>query len=285
MPWRWLPSSAAWPRRAPDPRPAPGAPPVTASAGNGPRPGARIRGVLFDVGGTLLRPAVGIGDVLREEAAAAGTPLPPGALAGMGALVGERLAERARAGLPFTFPAAASVAFWTGIYREALDGALPPPAAAALAERAYARMASPAAYALYPDTRPALADLRARGHLLGIVSNWEAWLRTLLEATGLLDVAGDVVVISGEVGLEKPDPRIFARAVDATGLRPDELAYVGDSATADARASRAAGLHAVLLARDDRHPSPDDEGAADLVLDGLGGLPDALDALGTGARR
>ena len=39
----------------------------------------------------------------------------------------------------------------------------------------------------------------------------------------------DTVVISGEVGVKKPDPAIFRIALDQTGLQPQDVAFVGDS--------------------------------------------------------
>ncbi|UCD18464.1 MAG: HAD-IA family hydrolase, partial [Candidatus Zixiibacteriota bacterium] len=60
----------------------------------------------------------------------------------------------------------------------------------------------------------------------------------------------DAVTVSGEVGIKKPDPLIFSQALRQTGLQPDEVAYVGDTLN-DVRAARAAGLHPILIRRDD----------------------------------
>jgi putative hydrolase of the HAD superfamily len=54
----------------------------------------------------------------------------------------------------------------------------------------------------------------------------------------------DGVVISGEVGLRKPDPRIYRLALDQAGVRPDEAVFV-DDATPNTEAAEAVGMHAV----------------------------------------
>ena len=59
----------------------------------------------------------------------------------------------------------------------------------------------------------------------------------------------DSVVISAEVGVKKPDPRIFDTALEQTGIKPEEVIYVGDTDD-DTQAARAAGMVPVLIQRD-----------------------------------
>ena len=58
----------------------------------------------------------------------------------------------------------------------------------------------------------------------------------------------DSVVISAEVGVKKPDPRIFDRALEQTAMKPEEVIYVGDTDD-DTEAARAAGMVSVLIQR------------------------------------
>jgi putative hydrolase of the HAD superfamily len=208
-----------------------------------------IRGIFFDVGGTLVRPTEEMADVISEEAAGIGVTLSPAIPAPLPSLVSLRLTERAREGRPFSFPAGASEAFWKGIYVGVLAGACPPEVAWQIAEQTYGRLASPAAYSLYPDVLETLRELRASGYTLGIISNWEAWLPRLLASTRL-DALLEHVVISADVEVEKPDRRIFEIAVERSGLPPSELLYVGDNPDVDVRAAVDAGLRALLLVRD-----------------------------------
>ena len=58
----------------------------------------------------------------------------------------------------------------------------------------------------------------------------------------------DSIVISGEVGIKKPDPSIFSFALKQTGLRNDEVVYIGD-APEDIQGARAAGIYPILIQR------------------------------------
>ena len=95
-------------------------------------------------------------------------------------------------------------------------------------------------------THEALSRLRAAGLRLGIVSNSDGRVEEALAASGLRDLF-DVVIDSGLVGVEKPDPAIFQVALDALGVGPEEALYVGDLYDVDVGGARAAGIEAVLL--------------------------------------
>jgi HAD superfamily hydrolase (TIGR01549 family) len=98
-----------------------------------------------------------------------------------------------------------------------------------------------------PGTGESLSRLRAAGFRLGIVSNSDGRVEQALTAAGLRDYF-DVVVDSGVVGMEKPDPAIFRAALDALGVAAEEALYVGDLYEVDIVGARAAGMDAVLLA-------------------------------------
>jgi putative hydrolase of the HAD superfamily len=57
----------------------------------------------------------------------------------------------------------------------------------------------------------------------------------------------DFVIDSFEVGVEKPDMRIFELALERAGVEPHQAAYVGDLYSVDVRGARAAGLQGILL--------------------------------------
>lgn len=125
-------------------------------------------------------------------------------------------------------------------------------------------------FELYPDVADCLADLRAAGLRLGVITNNEsAHQRRKLATVGLTE-AFDVVAISGEVGVAKPDPAIFAHACAAAGVRPDEAMHVGDLLDVDAYGARDAGLRGVWLDRRHRH---DGSAAGVTVVSDLAGVP------------
>jgi len=73
--------------------------------------------------------------------------------------------------------------------------------------------------------------------------------RAVLRALGIQE-RFDAVIVSGEVGVAKPEPRIFQHALDALGLSPGQAWHVGDTLRVDVAGARAAGLTAVWLNRD-----------------------------------
>jgi len=104
---------------------------------------------------------------------------------------------------------------------------------------------------LYSDSRRCLDILKGERRALGVVSNStsEAAVRRILDRVGILDYF-DRVVSSGTEGVEKPDPEIFRRAVARMEVRPAEAVFVGNLARTDAKAAEVAGLHGVWLNRE-----------------------------------
>ena len=99
---------------------------------------------------------------------------------------------------------------------------------------------------LYPDAVPALRALRARGVGVGVIGNQPASRAVELRAVG---VDADVIAMSDELGVEKPDPAFFARVLDLVGSPADRVAYVGDRVDNDVLPALAAGLRPVWLRR------------------------------------
>lgn len=105
----------------------------------------------------------------------------------------------------------------------------------------------------YPDAAPALAELRAAGMRIAVVSNWDCSLPDILAGVGLAG-AVDEVVVSAQAKAAKPDPRIFAIALERLRRRPAEALVVGDSLETDVAGAKAAGIRAALLDRLDVAP-------------------------------
>ena len=90
-----------------------------------------------------------------------------------------------------------------------------------------------------------LAQLKARGLILGVVSNSDGRIESAFEQAGLSDYF-DFFIDSFNVGVEKPDPEIFRLAADRADLAPHEAAYVGDLYWVDVVGARNAGLLPIL---------------------------------------
>jgi HAD superfamily hydrolase (TIGR01549 family) len=106
------------------------------------------------------------------------------------------------------------------------------------------------------DVPPALERLRARVRRLVVVSNANGRLHAMLERMGLARFF-DLVLDSHLEGVEKPDPRLFALALERTGAAPETTLHVGDFYWIDVRGARAASVHAVLLDPADLYPEAD----------------------------
>jgi putative hydrolase of the HAD superfamily len=148
-----------------------------------------------------------------------------------------------------------------------LDAALPP-RARGLPDLRDALLAS-LRFRPYPEVPAALEALREDGATrLVVVSNWDVSLHGVLADTGLSPLLHGAIT-SAECGAGKPDPAIFARALElAGGVAPAAALHAGDTIGADVAGARAAGIRPVLVARDGAPAPP---GVA--VLDDLRGLP------------
>jgi putative hydrolase of the HAD superfamily len=100
---------------------------------------------------------------------------------------------------------------------------------------------------LYDDALACLDTLRA--YPLAIISNGDSrQQRRKLKRMGILSRFTSIV-ISGDLGLSKPHPDIFASSLQDLGVVAEEAVYVGDSLESDALGARDAGMKALWLAR------------------------------------
>jgi len=118
---------------------------------------------------------------------------------------------------------------------------------------------------LYADALRALDSLRNQGRRTAIIANQPAIRHEQLERIG---VHAEVMAMSEELGVAKPDPKFYARCLDLLGNpHPATVAYVGDRLDNDVRPSRRNGLRAVWLRRGPWGRLQDDtDGDADLVV-------------------
>ena len=115
--------------------------------------------------------------------------------------------------------------------------------------------AVPSHLTLYPDAEPLLELLGAR-YPLGLVSNGPSELQRPKIEKFSLERHFEVVVVSGELGVRKPDPAIFAIALEALGVSPQRAVFIGDNPTDDIAGACASGLSAIWVNRGD-WPAPD----------------------------
>lgn len=102
---------------------------------------------------------------------------------------------------------------------------------------------------LYPDVRPTLERLRGDGYVMALVSNAPPDTAKTIEALGLPTLI-PTIVVSGLVGVSKPNPEIFRIALRTAGVSAEETIHVGDLYDADVRGARNAGIEGVLIDRE-----------------------------------
>jgi len=100
----------------------------------------------------------------------------------------------------------------------------------------------------FPNVKSVLADLKRRDARLGVITNWDTTARGILESNGL-DGFFEQVIISSEVGCEKPDPAIFELAMRRAAVGPTESLYVGDNYYVDAVGARGVGMPYLIVNR------------------------------------
>lgn len=97
-----------------------------------------------------------------------------------------------------------------------------------------------------PGVTRTLEQLRAAGVKLGVLSDYPAQQK--LEALGLAGYFSPVLCTTDrEINALKPDPRGFRHACDVWGLLPEEVLYVGDRPEVDGAGASAAGLPCVIV--------------------------------------
>lgn len=229
-----------------------------------------IRLVSFDAFGTLFAPR----DVGGHYIAAARRVLPATALAPLlanpdpsAALLSSFL--RARASLSNSHPnfgcgTIGAREWWSRAIFRAFAGTgveVPGEAHEAIVDALFTSFArDPSAYSVFPDTLPAISALALMNPrpVLACTSNMDPRLADIL---GTLGIQLDLICPSYELGVEKPDPRLFekvrqkaeamlaARNAGSTALEPHECVHIGDDRRKDYEGAKAGGWKALLLNR------------------------------------
>lgn len=112
---------------------------------------------------------------------------------------------------------------------------------------------------LEPDTHDTLTVLHNRGYRLGLISNASNTpdLNRLIDNHQLRQYF-EIVVISAEEGIRKPDPRIFSKTLKKLGVRPENAIMVGDTLPADVLGAQNSGVKSVWITRRANRPENND---------------------------
>jgi putative hydrolase of the HAD superfamily len=121
---------------------------------------------------------------------------------------------------------------------------------------------------LFPGLHKVITSLKQRGILLGIITNGSASQMRKICVLGI-EAYFDVILISGQEGIKKPNPEIFLRALARLNVSAEEGVFVGDNPVADIDGARQAGLKTIWK----RDPFQEVDVVADGVIDDLREIP------------
>ena len=193
--------------------------------------------VLLDAAGTLIRTSRAVARVYAEAAARYGVDRPE---SDVGPAFGESMIRRKA--LRQRDPSWRR--YWAAVIADATGCADP-----RLVEELYAAYARAQAWAVADGAVAFCRAARRAGARVAVVSNFDDRLRPLLQELGLAREV-DEVFVSGEMGVEKPSPAIFLRALETLGVDPGRAVHVGDSRGADIQGALGAGLAALHMPDD-----------------------------------
>lgn len=104
----------------------------------------------------------------------------------------------------------------------------------------------PVQWQAFDFTKSTLHHLRELGYKLGLISNWNHTAREVLARNGLLEEF-DEIIISSEVGIEKPDSAIFELAFAKGKVTAEQSLYIGDNYYDDVRGCQKVGMDCLLI--------------------------------------
>lgn len=212
---------------------------------------AVIRALFLDAAGTLIEPAEPVAGVYARHAAAKGLNLEIGRIKAAFADLFTGTGDPEWGAHPEGDTAERE--WWRQLVGATLGRAAGASLDGDLVESSFqglfAHYADPAAWHVFPEVSQVLAEARAAGLRLAVVSNFDRRLHGILSGHGL---HFDAVITSADARARKPDPRIFSTALAALDLRPEEVLHAGDSPSADLEGAARAGIAARLVRRPDR---------------------------------
>jgi putative hydrolase of the HAD superfamily len=209
----------------------------------------RLKAIFFDAANTLLYPHPSVGELYARTARAYGVAVSPAEVEAGFRRSWEVLQRKASDDpVRYGIGEADGRRWWHALVAETFRPLGTPQPFDAFFEQLYTLFGQPDVWRVFPEVVEVLRDLRARGLVTGVISNWDTRLGPLLEGLGLRGYL-DHVVLSAEVGWEKPHPRIFEAALAQAGVQPAQALHVGDNYQQDVVGAREAGIHAVWLRR------------------------------------
>ena len=201
-----------------------------------------VRAVFFDAVETLIHPEPAVSEVYSEVGFFFGSRLPPAAVMGrFRHFFGIEEEEDRRSGL--TTSEERERCRWQNIVAGVLDDVADP---VGCFTALYEHFGRPTAWRCDPAAEATLERLAKRGYQIGLASNFDHRLRTVVQGLPELRQVQHLV-ISSEIGWRKPAPEIFDAVCESVQLPPEAILFVGNDRLNDFDGANRAGLRALLL--------------------------------------
>jgi len=132
--------------------------------------------------------------------------------------------------------------------------------------------------AIYPDVIPCLDALIDR-YRLGIIANQPSSVRAAMDRDGLSPYF-EVWGVSDDLGLQKPDPKLFSQVLYTAGVAPTRAVMLGDRLDYDVRPAKASGMRTVWVLRGEApdDPTPEQLSEPDASVRTLAEIPAMLES-------
>jgi putative hydrolase of the HAD superfamily len=221
-----------------------------------------IRAVFFDAVGTLIHPDPPALAIYARVAANAG-------LAISSAILRDRFIEAYRAEDSIDHQSGWITSEqrerdrWRHIVTASLEGV---PGVDSCFEQLYMHFARPDAWRLDPAAGKLITQLRERGLIVGMGSNYDHRLASVVAGHPELAVLDGRIVISAAIGHRKPSARFFEEVARVAGVRSEEVLFVGDDLENDYHGAIGAGMQAILIDDRNRYRVPNRIGTLDELI-------------------
>jgi putative hydrolase of the HAD superfamily len=205
------------------------------------------KAIFFDAAGTLIRLTKSVGIHYALVAERQGLRLHPEQLTAAFRMVWREMPMRPATGEPREDD---DKGWWRDLVKRLLARVAPqidPLDRDTFFEAAYGHFAEAGVWDLYPEVREVLEALGPR-YELAVISNFDGRLRVILEHLALTKYFRHIF-ISSELGADKPNPLIYRRALEVSGLKPCEVLHAGDDPERDWAGAESAGLEVFRLKR------------------------------------
>ncbi len=209
-----------------------------------------ITTITFDVGSTLIRPRSSYQEVFYDTEVARGHNVPLSEITAhikdMDALYVKKC--EATDGNFWCNPKGASQ-IWIDMYTYLSQFVGLSDDAEGIAHDFYSKLRTAKFWKPYEDVLETLKTLSKQKYKLGIISNWGSELNDILRELGLAQYFS-VFSISADVGMRKPDPKIFLSTLDRLHSTPSQTVHIGDLPKIDGNGAHAVGIHPVIIDRE-----------------------------------